>query len=793
MAELIREREWGATPLGPSRSWPEGLRTLVGVMLSSSQPMFIVWGAERTTLYNDAYSEILADKHPALGQPFSDIWEEIWEDDLKPIVTRAYAGEALHMEDMPLTMLRKGYPEQTHFSFSYTPVRGPDGKVSGFFCPCLEITDQVLEERRAHLRSKMTDALRTAGEPAEIRYAAASLVGRHLGIQQVAFASTDPEGDRLIVETEWTDGSIESGPDEQDLGAFGSDLLAELNAGRSVVLRDIAEAQEGALLVQRERGVRALVIVPQLRHGRLASILSIHSSSTLIWHPGEVAMVEEMAVRTGEAVERARLEKMHRLDEKRLQETRESLELATRTSELGWGTWNFATGKITLDPRGRAIVGLQDGEDRVADWVERTHPADRPALESEVRQCIAQERPFDLHYRVVHKDGRERHIHGTGLFEPDEKGEPLMGTGFVRDVTDLKEAEQRQKLLMAELDHRVKNILALVQSVTQLSLKQTDGGNSRVGEDLIGRINALAQAHSLLAENRWRGARFTDLIETAAAPYLAGNSGRIDLEGPDLRVGAKPAQTLGLVFHELVTNAAKYGALSQDEGTVRANWEIVPGGDGRILSFSWQERGGPRIAHPPERKGFGSVLIEGALSHELGAQVSLDFDPAGLTASFELPLDRILAADPNAAQPIRRAGTAQVATGERSSGQTILVVEDEHLVAQQVVRTLRDVGYSVAGPAGTVGDALQLAVGEDVDAAVLDINLNGEFVWPVARALQARKVPVLFSTGYSDLLEAPEDLAAVPRLMKPFQSGRLLAAISGLLPISKESQSPAAP
>ncbi|WP_114948569.1 hybrid sensor histidine kinase/response regulator [Microvirga calopogonii] len=148
MGALIRAHDWASTPLGEPADWPYGLKTLVGVMLGSNQPMFIAWGAGRTLLYNDAYSDILARKHPAaLGCDFLEAWHEI-QDDLRPIVEQAYSGEPVHMDDITLIMERRGYPEEAHFSFSYTPVRDESGAIAGFFCPCTEITGQVMAERR---------------------------------------------------------------------------------------------------------------------------------------------------------------------------------------------------------------------------------------------------------------------------------------------------------------------------------------------------------------------------------------------------------------------------------------------------------------------------------------------------------------------------------------------------------------------------------------------------------------------------------------------------------------------
>ncbi len=145
---LISNHDWSSSPLGVPEGWPQPLKTLVELMLASNQAMFVAWGPERTLLYNDAYAEILASKHPAaLGCDFLDAWKEI-RADLLPIVEQAYSGTPVHMDDIELLMLRKGYPEETHFSFSYTPVRGETGHIAGFFCACVEITEQVLAERR---------------------------------------------------------------------------------------------------------------------------------------------------------------------------------------------------------------------------------------------------------------------------------------------------------------------------------------------------------------------------------------------------------------------------------------------------------------------------------------------------------------------------------------------------------------------------------------------------------------------------------------------------------------------
>jgi PAS domain S-box-containing protein len=148
LSGLMRAFDWSTTPLGVPEIWPQPLKTLVSVMLGAKQPMFIAWGRGRTLLYNDAYAEVLAGKHPmALGRDFLEVWSEL-RADLEPIVDQAYAGKSVHMDDIELIMMRKGYPEETHFAFSYTPVRNEAGAVAGFFCPCVEVTEQVHAERQ---------------------------------------------------------------------------------------------------------------------------------------------------------------------------------------------------------------------------------------------------------------------------------------------------------------------------------------------------------------------------------------------------------------------------------------------------------------------------------------------------------------------------------------------------------------------------------------------------------------------------------------------------------------------
>ncbi|WP_210530135.1 hybrid sensor histidine kinase/response regulator [Rubellimicrobium arenae] len=174
VARMVRSHDWAATPLGLPRGWPQPLRTLLGVMMGASQPMFVAWGAERTLIYNEAYARILADRHPAaLGGSFLEVWHEI-RHDLAPIVDRVFRGEPVQMDDITLHMERWGCPEEAHFAFSYTPVRDEEGAVAGFFCACQEITGQVMAERR--IRDSEAQA-RADAERVRLALEAGAIVG----------------------------------------------------------------------------------------------------------------------------------------------------------------------------------------------------------------------------------------------------------------------------------------------------------------------------------------------------------------------------------------------------------------------------------------------------------------------------------------------------------------------------------------------------------------------------------------------------------------------------------------
>jgi two-component sensor histidine kinase len=222
----------------------------------------------------------------------------------------------------------------------------------------------------------------------------------------------------------------------------------------------------------------------------------------------------------------------------------------------------------------------------------------------------------------------------TAKAEFDASGRFHRLKGLTRDITRRKQAEERQDLLMAELDHRVKNVLARVAVVA----KHTRQSNRTMDEFLMaldGRIQAMATAHSLLSQSRWCGVGLTDLIRRQLAPYTTGAN--TTFSGPEVMLTSAQTQVVAMVIHELVTNAAKYGALSRPDGRVSVNWDLASANVAATLTITWRELGGPPIAAPVQ-PSYGSRLIRGLIPYELGGTVDLKFPADGAFCKIAIPL-----------------------------------------------------------------------------------------------------------------------------------------------------------
>jgi PAS domain S-box-containing protein len=445
---------------------------------------------------------------------------------------------------------------------------------------------------------------------------------------------------------------------------------------------------------------------------------------------------------------------------RRLLESEERRSLALAAGQMGSWEWDPFNDHFTWDDGQYRIFGVDPGsfEVTVENIRRLIHPDDWKHLQNAIKPGGPNAPTFQSEFRVCRPNGEIRWCIGTAVTSVDATDHIVRISGVMVDITERKEAEERQALLAREVDHRARNALALVQSIVRLT--RADTVQSYIAA-IEGRIAALSRAHTLLAQGRWQGADLARLVDEELAAYRTADTQKVTASGPNVSIEPRTAQTLALALHELSTNAAKYGALSMISGCVQLKWELKP--DSLILH--WIESGGPAIA-PPASPGFGIRVISASIERQLEGDARFDWHPQGLRCSLVVPRG-------NNIEPLaRHAGTPRIAEDRNAlpikldNGNRVLLVEDEILVAMMMRDTLTELGFSVVGPFSRLAEAMVAAVHDELDAGIIDINLGGEFVYPVAGVLVARRIPFVFVTGYG--VESIDGrFGSVPVIKKP--------------------------
>lgn len=347
-------------------------------------------------------------------------------------------------------------------------------------------------------------------------------------------------------------------------------------------------------------------------------------------------------------------------------------------------------------------------------------------------------------------------------------GGERVGTIILRDITERKTSEEARALLAREVDHRAKNALAVAQALVGLTkAKKVED----FADAVRGRIASLSRAHSLLSQSQWRGAPLDQLIRDELLPYA--REGQVTLDGPSISCSASAVQSLSLLFHELATNAVKHGALGSRNGHVQVIWELGE----EALEIVWRERDGPKVARP-SREGFGTKLLKQVTGRQLDADLQFHWNPGGLRVEIKLPVELF---NPTKAPQVGESAAAAEAEAQLRSemDRRVLVVEDEELVALELSSELSRLGWAIVGPAATVAEAQALLSGP-LDAAILDVNLRGRPVYPIADALADRQVPFVFCTGY-EVVDPDGRFADVPVIRKPANPAAVSAALAEML------------
>ncbi|HRX84019.1 MAG TPA: PAS domain-containing protein [Phycisphaerae bacterium] len=474
-----------------------------------------------------------------------------------------------------------------------------------------------------------------------------------------------------------------------------------------------------------------------------------------------------------------------------LRRSEERLRAAQNVAGIGTFEWNIRTNVNVWSEELEALYGLPPGGfgGSYEAWTSLVHPDDLEQAMEHVRRSL-ETGEFECEWRVQLPGGETRWLEARGWVERDERGEPLRMLGVNVDITERKRHEEHLRTVMGELNHRVKNTLATIDAIAQQMLHQADTLES-FGEAFRPRLRSMAAAHALLTRSEWSGAELRDILLTELKARVASPE-HLVLDGPGVLIKPRAALALHMAIHELATNASKYGALSVPHGRVRVSWSVEDAAGDDQLALEWKELDGPPVSAPPAA-GFGNQMVGDVIEYELDGSVERQYESDGLRCFIRFPLagtGRIIDGtsaeiEPSAATPTASRRRSATRIKPIHPPRAVLVVEDNHTVARTLCRALEAAGCTIVGPAGSLAKANALAADARFDAAILDVDLSGTRVYPLARQLRQRGIPFALLTGFGTEDLAP-DLRTSPTFTKPADVDALRTWLANLEPIKTE-------
>jgi PAS domain S-box-containing protein len=593
MKQRIQSFDWSATDLGPMESWPQSLRTAVDMVTSSPVPMLLLWGENGIMIYNDAYAALAGTRHPEiLGAPVLEAWPEV-ADFNRRVLQVGLAGEHISFKDKHFILNRRSAPEDVWMNLDYSPVRNERGNPVGVLGIVVETTPWVYAER-AHRESE--SRFRTLAD----------------NIAQFAWMA-DETGSIFWYNKRWFD---YTGTTLDEMKGWGWRKVHHPDHVDRVVKRiahcfETGEEWEDTFPLRGRDGnyrwflSRAMPIRDE--NGKVVRWFGTNTDITEHLKEGERnAQLATIVATSPDAI----------------------ISLAEDGTVQSWnpgaeGMFGYAADEII--GRSERLL-FAEGAD--AEFEEKYRDLRRGEHVS--RDAVRRR-----------KDGTliDVAINAAPMRSPDGR---LIGfSAVMRDISERKRVEKHLRVVLRELSHRTKNLLAVIMAM----VRQTARASTNVSvlqSELILRLQSLSASHDLLVAEDWAGASVEGLLHAVLQPFVGNISDALECEGPAVFVNATAAQNLGLALHELATNAAKYGALSTPTGRVHVKWSIEPNGEGASrLVITWTERGGPAVK-PPEVRGFGHVVIERVAAQALDAAVVYDFPREGVRWSISLPADFVV-------------------------------------------------------------------------------------------------------------------------------------------------------
>jgi PAS domain S-box-containing protein len=330
--------------------------------------------------------------------------------------------------------------------------------------------------------------------------------------------------------------------------------------------------------------------------------------------------------------------------ERALKESEQRLRLALDAADMGIWEWDLRAGTYQWNDQTFRILGYepQSFVPNYDAWARRVHPDDLPKLAAEAKRMMEHPREAFGEYRAFGQNDELRWLEARGRFECDADGRPKRYYGVLMDITERKRAEERDRILTAEVNHRAKNLLAVVQAVAL----QTAGADDprEFSQNFNNRLAGLAASQDLLVQSHWQGVDTGELVRSQLSHFADLLGQRILLDGPPAQLKASAAQTLGMAIHELATNASKHGSLSSPTGTIQVSWGIEERHQESRFTMQWAETSGKPIKEP-ERRGFGHSILVDMAEYSLEATVTLSYPPTGLVWQLTAPTSQVIATD----------------------------------------------------------------------------------------------------------------------------------------------------
>jgi PAS domain S-box-containing protein len=601
--KLINEFDWSSNPLGPIPDWSPTLRGATRVMMTASTPMVMLVGPDGILVYNSAYAAFAGQRHPEIfGMPCALAWPEIAEFN-RGNIARGLAGESWILQDQELVLNRHGQLESGWMDLHYSPVVDENGLPIATLAIVHETTNRVIAEK----------ALARSEERLSLALSGSSLVGTwDWDVVTDIVTSDDKFAEMFNLDP------LQAGlgvPIEQFMAAIHPEDVTRVGAEIEAALADGSYYRSEYRVIDKLGDTHWIIASGRPRMG---------SDGAPTRFPGVIVDVTEQR-RISEALSESELR---------------FRTLADTMPQMVWSTrpdgfhdyYNARWYEFTGMP-----VGSTDGEG----WAGMFHPEDQPTSWAAWRHSLETGEPYQVEYRLRHHSGVYRWTLGLALPIRDANGEIVRWFGTCTDIHETKLVAEERAIVAQELSHRIKNIFAVLTGIIGLSAR-SQPEIKPFADELRQRIHALGEAHDFVRPHSPHSRPSTGqgslhaLVSRLMQPYRDAKGERVGFVGEDTQIDDGAATPLALLFHELGTNSAKYGALSAPDGRVTITSHLHDG----IYHMSWKEQGGPPVV-PAQRGGFGTRLIGLSVEGQMRGKLERVWEPDGLRVDVDLPLDAL--------------------------------------------------------------------------------------------------------------------------------------------------------